>query len=74
VGANFYPLYTTTTTTLGCTWQFGGPSLPGTTNNFGGSSASEFGPLLQLSYPQPGGTFTRFNNFRNVLVSNPCPS
>jgi hypothetical protein len=74
VGANFYPLYTSASTSLGCTWQFGGPSLPGTTDNFGGSSTTEFGPLLQLVYPKPGGTFTRFNDFRNVLASNPCPS
>jgi hypothetical protein len=73
-GANFYPLYTTTTTALGCTWQLGGPSLPGTTNTFGGSSTTEFGPLLQLVYPKPGGAFARFNNFRNTLTNNPCPS
>jgi len=73
-GANFYPLFTTGPTGLGCTWQIGGPSIPGTTNTFGGSSTTEFGPLLSLTYPQPGGSFSRFNNFRNVLVSNPCPS
>ena len=72
-GANFYPLYTTANTLLGCTWQFGGASLPFTTNTFGGTSTTEFGPLLQLTYPQPGGTFQRFNDFRNVLGSNPCP-
>jgi hypothetical protein len=72
-GANFYPLYTTGMLGGSCVWRFGGPALPGTTNTFGGTSAAEFGPLLQLTYPTPGGTLNRFNNFRNTLGSNPCP-
>ena len=62
-----------------CVWQLGGPFIKGTTNNFGGSSAAEFGPLLPLAYPaatpvgSPQPSF-RFNNFRNVLSSNPCPA
>jgi len=73
-GASFYPLYTTGTLGSQCVWRFGGPSLPGTTNTFGGTSTAEFGPLLLLTYPAPGGSFTRYNNFRNVLGSNPCPA
>jgi hypothetical protein len=79
-GANFYPFFTTTTTTgitNNCTWQLGGANIPGTANNFGGTSTSEFGPLLELSYPAatpPGSVSVRFNNFRQVLSSNPCPS
>jgi hypothetical protein len=73
-GANFYPFYTT----IGgadCTWQLGGAHIPGTDNNFGGSSTSEFGELLALAYPAatPAGSVSvRFNNFRQVLSSNPC--
>jgi len=77
VGANFYPLYTTTqmSNTGNCIWQLGGANIPGTTNEFGGSSTTEFGPLLALSYPAPGGVPTfRYNDFRNVLGSNPCPA
>ena len=75
-GANFYPIYTTGTLAGACVWQFGGPSLPGTTNTFGGTSASEYGSLFQLNYPQPppAGFVARYNNFRNTLNTNPCPA
>ena len=56
-------------------WQFGGPYLKGTTNTFGGNSATEFGPLLFSFYPTPNpATRLRTNNFRNILSSNPCPA
>ena len=56
-----------------CVWQFGGARIPGTTNTFGGTSTTEYGPLLQLTYPGANFTpFTRFNNFRRVLDNNPC--
>ena len=72
-GASFYPFYTTTSAHGQCQWQLGGPFIPGTTNEFGGSSAAEFGPLLPLAYPGANGMPSfRFNNFRNVLSSNPC--
>jgi hypothetical protein len=79
-GAAFYPFYSTTTVAGQCRWQLGGPFSPGTTNNFGGTSTAEFGPLLKLFYPQfaskttPLGPSFRFNNFRNILNSNPCPA
>jgi hypothetical protein len=74
-GASFYPFYSTTSMNGQCVWQLGGPFIPGTTNNFGGSSAAEFGPLLQSAYPAANGQPTiRFNNFRNILASNPCPA
>jgi hypothetical protein len=73
-GANFYPLFTTGTLGGSCVWQFGGPSIPGTTNTFGGNSTAEFGPLLQLFYPIPGGVVYRYNDFRNTLSTNPCPT
>ena len=80
-GANFYPIYTTGTSTQNpsatghCVWQFGGPYIKGTTNTFGGNSAAEFGPLLFSFYPNPNPAIRlRTNNFRNVLSSNPCPA
>ena len=66
VGANFYPIYSTGNSGGQCVWQLGGQYITGTTNTYG------YGPLLQLVYPGPAGTFTRYNNFRNVLGSNPC--
>jgi hypothetical protein len=74
VGASFYPFYSTTSLSGQCYWQLGGDHIPGTTNDFGGSSAAEFGPLLPLFYPAANGQPTfRYNDFRNVLSSNPCP-
>jgi hypothetical protein len=72
-GANFYPIYSTANIGGHCTWQLGGPYIPGTTNTFGGNSTAEFGPLLQSAYPVPSGVSLRYNNFRNVLSSNQCP-
>jgi hypothetical protein len=74
-GTEFYPFYSTRGGEESCSWQLGGANIPGTKNTFGGSSAAEYGPLLQLAYPG-GPNFTprfRFNDFRNVLPSNPCP-
>ena len=39
----FYPIYSTTVGNGTCTWQEGGPFIPGTTNDFGGSSTTEYG-------------------------------
>jgi hypothetical protein len=75
-GAAFYPIYSTQTKAKDCAWQEGGTLIPGTTNTFGGTSTSEYGPELSLFYPafssQPAGTDV--NNYRNVLGRNPCPS
>jgi hypothetical protein len=68
-GADFYPIFSTTGKN-GCGWREGGVHMPGTTNTFGGTATSEFGPLLALDYAD--GTF--YEDFRNVLSSNPCPS
>ena len=76
-GANFYPFFSTRGEEEGCTWQLGGANIPGTKNTFGGSSTAEFGPLLQLAYPAatpPGSVTVRYNNFRQILSTNPCPS
>jgi hypothetical protein len=50
----------------------GGVHLPGTKQSFGGSASAEYGPLLQLVYPTPAGPSARYNDFRQVLASNPC--
>ncbi len=74
-GAAFYPFYSTTTVAGSCAWQEGGNFIPGTTNNFGGSSKTEYGPLLQTVYPAAGfTTVLRFNNFNSGDMANPCPA
>ncbi len=73
-GAAFYPFFTTTQNQGTCTWQEGGNSIPGTINHFGGSSTTEFGPLLQTVYPEPGFTTALlYNNFNSGDTPNPCP-
>src|SRR5436305_7584697 len=47
-GAAFYPIFSTALTEEGCAWQFGGTHIPGTINNFGGSSTTEFVDHLPL--------------------------
>ncbi|HEY3184862.1 MAG TPA: hypothetical protein VGJ77_18625 [Gaiellaceae bacterium] len=74
-GANFYPIYSTGAFNGACIWQLGGPRIKGTTNTFGGTSTAEFGPLLQSVYPVAGfAPSFRYNNFRNILSTNPCPA
>jgi len=78
-GARFYPVFTTRGSGGSCQWQEGGALLPGTTRTFGGTSTTEFGDrlhnLIPLAYPATGGTVTvRYNDYRNVLGSNPCPA
>lgn len=74
VGASFYPIFTTTKSSKGsCLWQLGGANIPGTTNTFGGTSTAEYGSLLPLAYPAVGGPTFRYNDFRQVLSTNPCP-
>jgi hypothetical protein len=75
--SRFYPFYSTATLSGTCNWQLGGAYIPGTTNRFGG--VSQWGPLLVNRYPgtDSGGNpaiSTRFNDFRQVLSSNPCPA
>ena len=76
-GAAFYPFFTTTENQGTCTWQEGGNFIKGTINHFGGSSTSEFGPLLQTVYPVAGltgpTTVLRYNNFNSGDTPNPCP-
>ena len=73
-GAQFYPFYTTRIANGTCTWQEGGNFIPGTKNHFGGSSTTEFGPLLQTVFPVAGfTTIKRFDNFNSGDLANPCP-
>jgi hypothetical protein len=75
-GAQFYPLYSTMTGQGACGWREGGAFMPATANLFGGTSTSEYGPLLGLYYPPAPGfaAGVSYEDFRNVLSSNPCPS
>jgi hypothetical protein len=77
-GTTFYPFFTTGTSgTSGgqCVWQEGGNFIPGTTNNFGGTSAAEYGNLQDQLYPRTGpGVQGIFETFHNTLSSNPCPA
>ena len=72
-GAQFYPFFSTRVANGTCTWQEGGRFIPGTTNDFGGSSTAEFGPLLKSIYPAPVfTTVSRINNFNSGDLANPC--
>jgi hypothetical protein len=74
-GSQFYPFFTTRNDRQsGCVWQEGGANIPGTTNTFGGSSATVFGTTpLFLTYPNTGFTPRIItNDFRRVLPNNPC--
>ena len=77
-GAAFYPIYSTTNANGTCQWQEGGPFIPGTINDFGGTSTKEYGPLLQTVFPTVDAngnptTITRYENFNSGDMANPCP-
>jgi hypothetical protein len=73
VPANFYPYYTTVSTSAGCRWSLG-TALPNTTNNFGGEAA-EYGSLYFVSFLNGNhGTETKTDTFHNTLPDNPCPA
>jgi hypothetical protein len=78
-GAAFYPLFSTARDRGDCHWQLGGPNIPGTTNNFGGNSTTEFGPISGVAFAEPatpeqpnGSSIIIFGNYRRVLPENPC--
>jgi hypothetical protein len=72
-GAAFYPFYSTRMHAGTCTWQEGGDFIPGTINDFGGSSTTEYGSLLLTVYPTVGfTTVSRYNNFNSGDIANPC--
>ncbi len=72
--AAFYPYFSTTGTTGACRWGIGS-TLPNTLNNFGGSSATEFGHLHASYYyvfNGGGATAAVIDNYQRVLPTNPC--
>jgi hypothetical protein len=75
-GALFYPIYTTTQRDEECGWQFGGAHIPGTTNNFGGSSATEFstifGEVVESGTRSHPSSFLYYGNYHRILPNNPC--
>jgi hypothetical protein len=72
-GAQFYPFFSTRNDRQsGCLWQEGGANIPGTTNTFGGSSTTEFGDLLFLTYPNTGNVPRRITNDFRRVIPNPC--
>jgi hypothetical protein len=72
-GAQFYPFFSTAAADGGCVWQEGGAFIPGTTDTFGGSSTTEFGPPLRTVYPVAGPTtVTLIDNFNSGNRPNPC--
>jgi hypothetical protein len=75
-GAAFYPIFTTTLRATGCQWQLGGSHILGTLKTFGGTSTAEYGPLLLSTYASgnAAGYTQRYNNFRQILPTNPCRS
>jgi hypothetical protein len=74
VGAAFYPIYSIRLDFDGCRWQEGGPHIPGTLFDFGGNSKEEYGSILALFYPSPNGTQYIYEDFRQILPFNPCPT
>jgi hypothetical protein len=57
-----------------CLWQEGGRFIPGTANDFGGNSKTEFGPILANFYAAPDGQPQYiYENFHRTLPFNPCP-
>ena len=74
-GAKFYPFFSTTAKKGTCYWQEGGKFIPGTTNDFGGSSKAEFGPLLKVLFPNTGfKPIRQFNDFNSGAIKNSCPA
>jgi hypothetical protein len=70
-----YPFFVTTTMGGSCVWEeVGGLHLPNIVKNFGGSSKSEFGSLLDARYPtSPPGTVEQvYDTFHKTLGGNPC--
>jgi len=88
VGADFYPIFTTRQPQEAgdhqgdewedheqCQWQEGDRFLPGTVNDFGGSSKTEYGPILANFYPAPNGKPQYiYETFHRTLPYNPCPA
>ena len=77
--ATFYPIFSTHRGEDGCEWQFGGPNIRGTLDNFGGNAATQYGDLITVliigeaedGFPD-GEPAPAFLDFRRILAQNPC--
>lgn len=77
--AAFYPIFSTAHGEGGCQWQFGGPNIHDTIDNFGGNAAAQYGNLIQVliigeaedDFPD-GEPTPAFLDFRQILPTNPC--
>jgi hypothetical protein len=71
--AAFYPFFSIGTTSgRSCLWQIGN-HIAGSKSDFGQNQ--QYGSLLNLTYTGPAGMpTTRYNDFRQVFPSNPCPA
>ncbi len=68
--AAFYPFFSITGSSSQCVWQLGN-HIPGSSNDFGQNA--QYGTLLNLTYTTTGGgPTTRYNDFRQILSTNPC--
>jgi hypothetical protein len=72
-GSKFYPFYTATRAGGQCMLQQGGRNIPGTFDDFGGSSRAEYGNLLFVLFPDVGfQPVTLAEDFHRDLGGNPC--
>jgi hypothetical protein len=71
--AVFYPFYSIAQHAGACSWQFGN-HIPGSTNDF--HQDQQYGTLLALTYTKFASSSpeTRYNDFRQIFSSNPCPA
>ncbi len=70
--AAFYPFFSISNGSQGCVWRIGNHQ-PASANDF--HQNQEYGTLLNITYTNVGGgPTTRYNDFRQVFPSNPCPA
>jgi len=70
--AVFYPFFSISGGQNGCVWRLGN-HMPASSNDFGQNA--QYGTLLNLTYTGLGGApTTRYNDFRQIFNSNPCPA
>ena len=70
--AAFYPFFSISNGSQGCVWRIGNHQ-PASANDF--HQNQQYGTLLNITYTNVGGgPTTRYNDFRQVFPSNPCPA
>ncbi len=70
--AAFYPFFSISNGNQGCFWRIGNHQ-PASANDF--HQNQQYGTLLNITYTNVGGgPTTRYNDFRQVFPSNPCPA